>query len=526
MSASPPSCPTSIPHGVGRARASIVSASLPSCLASGPHGMGRARALILGARVLATVMLGGCAVGPNYQRTQVAVPEHFKEAAEGWKPAQPSDHHERGGWWAVFEDSRLSELEERVALANQTVAGFEAAYRQARALVAQARAGTYPVLGASVSAGRSRGRGRGTGVDTGTSSIGNDYSASLDASWEPDLWGRVRRQVAGAKASAQSAAANLANAKLSAQALLAQSYFQLRALDATQKLLDETVLAYRHSLTLTQNRYEQGVAARTDVLQAQTQWLLARASAAENEIARAQFEHAIAVLVGEPASSFAIAREPLRATPPEIPAQLPSSLLERRPDIAAAERAAAAANEQIGVAVSAFFPSLTLSASGGFSSLALAQWLSAPSLVWSLGPQLVATLLDGGLRTAQTDAARAQYDQSVANYRQTVLAAFQDVEDALVSLRVFEQEVILQEEGVQSARQVVDIVTNQYKAGTATYLDVIVAQTTAFSAEQKLVSIRGQRMVAAVNLIKALGGGWDVKQLDEDPPKPKDTKPR
>ncbi|MCP3060798.1 efflux transporter outer membrane subunit [Myxococcus sp. K38C18041901] len=501
-----------------------MSASPPPCRASLLHRWGRIRSCRLGARVLATVMLGGCAVGPDYQRTQVAIPERFKEATEGWKPARPSDHHERGVWWAVFEDPTLSALEERVALANQTVAGFEAAYRRARALVAQARAGAYPVLGASASVGRSRGRGRGTGADAGATSVGNDYSLALDASWEPDLWGRVRRQVAGAKASAQSAAANLANAKLSAQALLAQSYFQLRAADATQQLLDDIVLAYQRTLTLTQNRYEQGVAARTDVLQARTQWLLARAAAAENEIARAQLEHAIAVLVGEPASSFAIVREPLRATPPEIPAQLPSSLLERRPDIAAAERAAAAANEQIGIAISAFFPSLTLSASGGFSSLTLAHWLSAPALVWSLGPQLVATLLDGGLRAAQTEAARAEYDQSVANYRQTVLAAFQDVEDTLVSLRMLEQEVALQEEGVQSARQVVDIVTNQYKAGTATYLDVIVAQTTAFGAEQKLVSIRGQRMVAAVGLIKALGGGWDARQLGTAPPK--ETKPR
>ncbi|NPC71866.1 efflux transporter outer membrane subunit [Corallococcus exiguus] len=469
---------------------------------------------------LACGLLTACAVGPDYHRPRVAVPSHFKEAADGWKPAEPNDRHDRGAWWKRFKDPELDALEERVARANQTVAGYEAAYRRARALVAEARASLFPTLGVSGSLTRARGAGRSantpTGTNAGVPTVGNVQDLSLDATWEPDLWGRVRRQVAGAKANAQAAGSDLDNAKLSAHAMLAQSYFQLRALDATQRLLDDAVVGYRKSLQLTQNRYVQGVAARPDVLQAQTQLALAQAAATENEIARATYEHAIAVLVGEPASSFALPRVPLAATPPPLPSELPSSLLERRPDIAAAERRAAAANEQIGVAISAWFPSLNLSASGGFTSATLAQWFTAPHLVWALGPQLVATLFDGGLREAQTEEARAFYAQGVADYRQTVLAAFQDVEDQLVALRVLEQEAGIQQEAVGYARQSLEVVMNQYKAGTVTYLEVVTAQATLYSAEQKLASIAGQRMVSAVGLIKALGGGWDP------PPPPAD----
>ncbi|MCP3097362.1 efflux transporter outer membrane subunit [Myxococcus sp. K15C18031901] len=459
--------------------------------------------------------LAGCAVGPDYQRPKLMVPVRFKEGGEGWKPAQPADREERGAWWRVFALPELDALEERVATANQTVVGFAAAYRQSRALVAQARASWFPTLGASGSATRAQGAGRSSnapgGINAGQTTVGNVFDASLDASWELDLWGGVRREVSSAKYAEQAAAADWGNALLSAQAMLAQTYFQVRALDAAQRLLDDTVIAYERFLALTLDRYAQGVAARSDVLQAQTQLALARASAQENEIARATYEHAIAVLVGEPASGFALPRVPLTSTPPAIPAQLPSTLLERRPDVAAAERRAASANERIGIAISAFFPSLTLSASGGFTSSTLAQWLTAPHLVWALGPQLVATLFDGGLRKAQTDEARAVYEQGVAEYRQTVLEAFQDVEDNLVSLRVLEQEVVIQQEAVSLARQTLDVVTNQYKAGTTTYLQVVTTQTTLLSAQQQLVSIQGQRMVSAVGLIKALGGGWDAK---------------
>ncbi|PTL84711.1 RND transporter [Vitiosangium sp. GDMCC 1.1324] len=459
--------------------------------------------------LLAALMLASCAVGPDYVRPTVAVPEHFKEAAEGWKVAQPSDRKDRGAWWESFHDPELNALEEKVATSNQTVAGFEAAYQRARTLVAQARASFFPTIGVSASARRSRGAAAGGGTSTGSSPPRDDFNVSLDAAWEPDLWGRVRRQVNGANASAQAAADDLANAKLSAQGMLAQSYFRLRALDAAQKLLDDTVAAYQKALELTQNRHAQGVVSRADVLQAQTQLLSAQAAAFDNGIARAQLEHAIAVLVGVPASIFSLPRRPLDATPPEIPAQLPSALLERRPDVAAAERRAAAANEQIGVAMSAFFPSLMLSATTGLESAAFAQWFAAPALVWSLGSQLAAVLFDGGLRAAQTAEARAAYDQSAAAYRQTVLAAFQDVEDNLVSLRMLEKEADIQQQAVRTAHQALEIVTNEYKAGTATYLDVIASQTVAFSAENRLINISSQRMVSAVGLIKALGGGWN-----------------
>ncbi|MEA3122830.1 MAG: hypothetical protein QOH33_2420, partial [Paraburkholderia sp.] len=339
------------------------------------------------------------------------------------------------------------------------------------------------------------------------------FSLALDATWEPDLWGRVSRTVSAQRASEEGAAADLANARLSAQATLAQSYFQLRELDSMQRLLDDTVAAYTQSLQLTKNQYAQGVAARSDVIQAQTQLQTAQAAAIDNGVARAQDEHAIAVLVGEPASTFSIPAIPLDAQPPEVPLEVPSALLERRPDIASAERRAAAANEQIGVVISAYFPLLTLSAQGGYQSSIFSQLLTLPSRFWTVGPSLAATLFDAGLRHAQTQAARATYDEQVAFYRQTVLAAFQDVEDNLASQRILAREIIVQRQAVDSARQALAIVTNEYKAGTVGYVNVLTAQTTAFSAEQRLAILSGQRMVSSVGLVKALGGGWDVGQI-------------
>jgi NodT family efflux transporter outer membrane factor (OMF) lipoprotein len=495
----------------------------PPGAAACPRPRGRRAAvrvpLALGLSAALAIALAGCAVGPDYAVPKVAVPAAYKEAAPGWKTAQPADRQDRGAWWSVFDDAQLNALETQVETANQTVAGFAAAYRQSRALVAEARSAYFPTLGLSASGTRSKNPTRTFNANTGAltggggsgnGSISNSFDLGLDASWEPDLWGKVSREVGSEKAGAQAAAADLANARLSAQATLAQDYFQLRALDAAQKLLDDTVVAFQKSLDLTRNRYAQGVAARSDVIQAQTQLQSAQAAAVDNGVARAQFEHAIAVLVGQPASIFSIAPAPLDAVPPTIPGALPSALLERRPDIAAAERRAAAANEQIGVAMSAFFPSLTLSASGGFESSVLSQLLRAPSQVWTLGPQLAATLFDGGLRTAQTNAARAAFEQSVANYRQTVLAAFQDVEDNLASLRILERENVIQQQAVASAQQALQIALNQYKAGTETYLLVITSQATAFSAEQRLAALAGQRMVAAVGLVKALGGGWSA----------------
>ncbi|AXL52371.1 RND transporter [Paraburkholderia caffeinilytica] len=467
------------------------------------------------AAALATVV-AGCAVGPDYKRPAAEIPASYKEAAPGWKVAQPADQHDRGDWWTIYEDPQLNTLEDKLNTSNQTIAQFAAAYRQARALVGEARAAYFPTVGASAGVTRS---GNGSGSTTTTSSrsgVSNSFNVQLDASWEPDLWGSVTRSVNSQKAGQQGAAADLANARLSAQATLAQTYFSLRALDSTQKLLDDTVAAYQRSLQLTQNQYAAGVAARSDVIQAQTQLQSAQAAAIDNGVQRAQDEHAIAVLVGEPASSFSIPPMPLTATPPAVPAQMPSALLERRPDIASAERKAAAANEQIGVAIAAFFPTLTLSATGGFENSVFSQLLTAPSRFWTLGPQLAATIFDAGLREAKTEAARATYDQDVATYRQTILTAFQDVEDNLASLRILEQEIVVQQQAVDSARQALAIVTNEYKAGTVGYVNVLTAQTTAFTAEQKLETIAGQRMVSSVGLVKALGGGWDASQMNRE----------
>ncbi len=477
------------------------------------------RALTIAVAAALAGLLSACVVGPDYKRPAATIPASYKEAAPGWKVAEPADQHDRGDWWTIYEDPQLNALEDRLNTANQTVAQFAAAYRQARALVGEARAAYFPTIGASAGATRS-GNGssssRGSTATTSRSGISNSFNVQLDASWEPDLWGSVTRSVNSQKAGQQSAAADLANARLSAQATLAQTYFSLRALDSTQKLLDDTVAAYQRSLQLTQNQYAAGVAARSDVIQAQTQLQSAQAAAIDNGVQRAQDEHAIAVLVGEPASTFSIPPMPLTATPPAVPAQMPSALLERRPDIASAERKAAAANEQIGVAIAAFFPSLTLSASGGFENSVFSQLLTAPSRFWTLGPQLAATLFDAGLRQAQTDAARAAYDGDVASYRQTVLAAFQDVEDNLASQRILEQEIVVQRQAVDSARQALAIVTNEYKAGTVGYVNVLTAQTTAFTAEQKLENIAGQRMVSSVGLVKALGGGWDASQMNRE----------
>jgi NodT family efflux transporter outer membrane factor (OMF) lipoprotein len=483
--------------------------------------MRRALQLVPLAGLLAA-LLSACTVGPDYKRPAVAVPAQFKEAAPGWKTAQPSDQNNRGAWWEVFGDPELNALELRVVQANQTVASFEAAYRQANALVSEADAAYFPTVGLSASETRSKASrasfGNGSGTSTSTPGlISNSYSASLTASWEPDLWGKIRRQVAAQKDSAQGAAANLANAQLAAQGTLAQTYFQLRALDAAQQLLDSTVVAYQKFFDLTRHRYDQGVAARADVLSAQTQLQQAQAAAIDNGILRAQYEHAIAVLAGEPASTFTLAPAVVATHPPAIPLELPSALLERRPDVAAAERTAAAANEQIGVAISAYFPSLTLSTSGGFQSSSISNWLSAPARFWTLGPQLAATLFDGGLRAAQTTAARAAYDQNVATYRATVLAAFQDVEDNLASLRILDSEIGIDQAAAQSADQALAITLAQYKAGTGTYLQVITAQATAYTAHRTLVNANGSRMVAAAGLIKALGGGWSDSSLSAPP---------
>jgi NodT family efflux transporter outer membrane factor (OMF) lipoprotein len=477
----------------------------------------------------AVTLLTGCAVGPNYVKPTVITPEVYKEV-DVWKVAQPKDDVIRGAWWEIFGDPQLNALEAQVDISNQNLVVAEATYRQARALVREARASYFPTvtlgigytrfhdsatLGSS-SASTSSASTPSAGVSSGggaSSSPRSDFQLGLDFSWELDVWGRIRRTVESNQASAQASAGDLESARLSFQAELAQDYFQLRTLDAQKQLLDATVAAFEKSLELTKNRYASGVASQIDVVQAETQLKTTQAQAIDVGVQRAQLEHAIALLVGTPASTFSLPTAPLATAPPAIPVGVPSALLERRPDIAAAERRVAAANAQIGVAEAAFFPTVTLSASSGFESSSLSQWLTAPSRFWSVGPSISETVFDGGLRRAQTDFAWAGYDASVGTYRQTVLTAFQVVEDNLAALRILEQEAQVQDEAVKAAQKSVTLTTNQYKAGIVNYLNVITTQTIALTDETTAVQIRGRRMSAAVLLIEALGGGWNAATL-------------
>jgi NodT family efflux transporter outer membrane factor (OMF) lipoprotein len=461
-------------------------------------------------------LLAACTVGPNYVRPTADTPAAFKEM-DGWKTAQPRDQELRGRWWEMYNDPLLNDLEEQISISNQNLVQAAAQFRQARALVQSARSGFLPTVsgGASVTRGQSSsnlGNQNQTFVQN-SRSPSTSYSLSVDAVWEADLWGRVRRTVESNEAGAQASAADLDALRLSVQAELAQNYFQLRALDAQKQLFDDTIAAYQRSLTLTQNQYAAGVVAKVDVIQAQTQLKTTQAQALDIGVQRAQLEHAIALLIGKPASMYSLAVAPLTASPPPLPVGIPSSLLERRPDIAAAERRMAAANAQIGVAEAAYYPSLTLSASAGFQSSSFSNWLTAPSRFWSLGPALAQTLFDGGLRRAQTDQAIAAYDGNVAGYRQTVLTGFKEVEDNLVALRILEEEAAIQDEAVQNARQSVALTTNQYKAGIVSYLNVVTVQATALANERTAVDVLNRRLAASVLLIKALGGGWNASDL-------------
>jgi len=472
---------------------------------------GRARTKRAAAAALAvTAALAACTVGPDYVRPPVETPQAFKEQ---WKVAEPRDQQPRGNWWEVFGDGELNDLVAKVDINNQNIKLAEANLRQARALTAQARAAFFPTVAGNAAATRgsvsSAGRGASNASTGGGGGIANAYNINLDATWELDLWGRVRRNVESAEANAKASEADLAGARLSAQALLAQDYLLLRVQDAQIKLLNDTVQAYERSLQLTKNQYAVGVAGRSDVALAETQLNSTRAQAIEAGVQRAQLEHAIALLIGKPPSDVSIAPAPVERRFPDIPPGVPSELLERRPDIAAAERRAAAANAQIGVAQAAFFPTLTLSATGGFASSSLANLLSTPARFWSLGAALAQTIFDAGLRKAQTEQAVAAYDATVATYRETVLTGFQEVEDNLAALRILEQEAAVQDEAVKSARESLAITLNQYRAGTANYLAVIVVQAQALANERTAVSILGQRLNASVALIKALGGGWN-----------------
>src|SRR6266498_2202089 len=459
--------------------------------------------------VCAIAGLAACSVGPNYVRPPFETPSACKEA-QAWKQAEPRDERPRGNWWEVFNDGELDALVTQVAITNQTIKGAEARVREARALTQAARAAFFPIVTANASATRSSSRG-GTIVGGSVDSSGgvrNNYNVALDINWEIDLWGRVRRTVEASEATAEASAADLESAKLSAQAQLAEDYFLLRAQDAQVRLLNDTVAAYERSLQLTRNQYAVGVVGRADVAQAETQLKSTQAQAIDATVQRAQLEHAIAILIGKPPAEFSLVAETVPTVFPVIPVELPSELLERRPDIAAAERRAAAANAQIGVAESAFFPSLTLSATGGFQSSVLSQLFSLPSRYWSLGPALAQIIFDAGLRRAQTAQAIATYEENVANYRQTVLTGFQEVEDNLAALKILEQEATVQDEAVKAARESLAIVLNQYRAGTANYLAVVVIQAAALNNERTAISILGRRLTASVALIKALGGGW------------------
>ncbi len=452
--------------------------------------------------IAACAILAACAVGPDYVRPQMALPGAFTENAD-WKPAQPSDGAARGPWWQAFRVEELDRLEEQAAHANQDVLVAEAHYRQAVAATDQARAALFPTL--SAGAGVTRSANATTGLKLPPSTLD---LASLSASWVPDLWGGIRRSVEEARANEQSSAATLGNALLSLQSTLASDYVSLRVADEQQRLLEEAVKAYQRSLELTQSRYRGGVAARTDVVQAQALLEATKAQAIDAGIQRAQMEHAIAVLVGKAPEEFALPRRLFDLTPPSVPAQMPGSLLQRRPDVAAAERLAAAANAQIGVAQAAYFPTLTLSASGGYRAPSGSNLLSAPYRYWSLGPSLAQTLFDAGARSAAKQQAIANYDAAVATYRKSVLTALQNVEDQLAALRMLEQESTVEDAAVEAAEETLRLTLNQYKAGTVSYLNVITAQTTALTDHVTALNIHGRQLTATVQLIAALGGDW------------------
>jgi NodT family efflux transporter outer membrane factor (OMF) lipoprotein len=460
-------------------------------------------------RLLGWVALGalaGCTVGPDYHRPAPLSQLQFKEAA-GWSPSHPADAIDKGAWWSMFGDTTLDQLERRVADSNQNVAQYEAAYRAAHQVVAAARASLFPTIGASASADRSKAPASTGGATT------RSYSAEGEASWVPDLWGKVRRTVEGDKALAQASAADLANARLAAQATLAEDYFALRVLDEQARLLRETVDDYQKFLTLTTSQYQEGTQARSAVLTAQTQLYGAQASLIDIGVKRSAMEHAIAVLVGVTPAALSIAPASFSRDVPVAPIDVASTLLERRPDIAGAERRMASANAQIGVAVAAYYPDLTLTGSAGTGGSSLGNLLKAGSSLWSVGAELAGTIFDFGARHAQVREARATYDESVATYRQTVLSAFQGVEDELSALRVYQQEedVLLHTES--AAREAVQLDLSQYKEGTVDYTTVITAQATALAASQNVLTVLQERLQASTLLVENLGGGWSTQDL-------------
>jgi NodT family efflux transporter outer membrane factor (OMF) lipoprotein len=463
------------------------------------------------------LLLAGCAIGPKYHRPPVEVPTAYKEAGN-WKPAQPNEESLRGNWWEIFNDPQLSALEQQVNISNQNLKEAEAQYTQARALVRYNRADYFPTVTAGASASRTRLSSN--APPQGAISNGrteNDFQLPIELSYEIDAWGRVRKNVESYREAAQASAADLATVNLAMHAQLALFYFQARSLDAQEQLLQSTVAQYEQALQLNQSRFDGGVGSEVEVEQARTQLKTTIAQAQDVGVLRAQYEHAVATLIGKPASSFSLAPLPLRTPPPPIPTGLPSQLLERRPDIASAERQMAAANARIGVAKAAYYPLLNLTAAGGFESGAITTLLQGPAGLWSVGGQAIQTLFDGGRRRAASDQAVAAYDQTVATYRETVLTSFQQVEDNLAALRILENEAKTQNEAVVAAQKSLDLSTQRYKGGVTSYLEVTVAQSAALSDEATAVNTLGRRMVTAVQLIQSLGGGWDSTSLPERP---------
>lgn len=453
------------------------------------------------AQVPTLLVVVGCAVGPTYQTPSIETPVAFKQGQGAWVRAVPADTLERGPWWELFGDAELNALASQVEVSNQNVAAAIAAYAQARALVAEQRATLFPTVNLDAGANRSGGRG-----DTPTR---GSYQVGFGGSWEPDVWGRLRRGVESSRAGAQASLADLQAARLSAQGELAGNYFNLRELDAALALQAETITGYQRTLKIAQNRYDAGIAARTDVLQAQTQLANAQAEQLGLERQRAVLEHAIAVLVGKAPANFAIAARPAwTGVVPDIPFDVPSTLLQRRPDVAAAERRVAAANEQIGIAQAAYFPSLRLSGSAGLAAASVGDLFSASALVWSLGASLAQTIFNAGATGARMEGARAGLEEAAARYRQTVLSAFQDVENQLVASRVLQSQLVLRQQAAQAANLVEQQVLNRYQAGQVGYTEVVTAQVTAQNARRALVQAQSDRQVAAVALIQALGGGW------------------
>ncbi|HWX53288.1 MAG TPA: efflux transporter outer membrane subunit [Verrucomicrobiae bacterium] len=465
------------------------------------------------------LLIAGCAVGPKYQRPAVEVPPAYKEVGN-WKTAQPNELSLRGNWWELFQDPQLNALEEQVNISNQNLKAAQAQYAQARALLRYNRADYFPTVGAGASATR----GRTSSNRSPLGSIANgkttsDFQLPVELSYEVDAWGRVRKNVEAYREQAQASAADLATVNLSVHAQLALFYFQARSLDAQEQLLNSTVAQYEQGLQLNQSRFEGGVGSEVEVEQAKTQLETTRAQATDVGVLRAQYEHAVATLIGKPPASFSLPPLPLRTPPPPIPAGVPSELLERRPDIASAERLMAAANARIGVAKAAYYPLLNLAGAGGFESGAITTLLQGPSGLWALGGSAIQTVFDGGRRRAASDQARAAYDQSVASYRETVLTSFQQVEDNLAALRILEKEAQTQNEAVVAAQKSLDLSITRYNGGVTSYLEVTVAQSAALNDEVTAVNILGRRMVAAVQLVQALGGGWDSSTLPQHPEK-------